>query len=152
MKDKFMKFLPYIIALVFTLGLIIGDIVKISNIQGATDADIEEYAKGLVESSEVFINGQKYHGLYDSDEVLSIPETFTLVGTTTMIDDYAELTNNCDSHVLPSGYEVYADSNDDSKVYINITLDESPKSYLVYVKDVTDEVVEALEELNIIEE
>ena len=145
MKDKFMKFLPYIIALVFTLGLIIGDIVKISNIQGATDADIEEYARGLVESSEVFVNGQKYHGLYDSDEVLSIPETFTLVGTTTMIDDYAELTNNCDSHVLPSGYEIYANENDDSCVYISISTDEFTQ-YLVYYKDITDEVYELLGE------
>ena len=46
---------------------------------------LEEYARQLVESSEVMVNGIRYHGAYESEEVTTMPQGFELVGITELL-------------------------------------------------------------------
>lgn len=144
MKEFLSKYLVYLITAVLVIALIIVDVCTSGN-NSASEDSIEDYARGLVESSEVMVNGNLYHGVYSDEEVSSLPEGFELVGLSAAIDDTAEIQNDLESHVLPSGYEIYANENDDSCVYISISTDEFTQ-YLVYYKDITDEVYELLGE------
>lgn len=144
MKEFLSKYLVYLITAVLVIALIIVDVCTSGN-NSASEDSIEDYARGLVESSEVMVNGNLYHGVYSDEEVSSLPEGFELVGLSAVIDDTAEIQNDLESHVLPSGYEIYANENDDSCVYISISTDEFTQ-YLVYYKDITDEVYELLGE------
>lgn len=144
MKEFLSKYLVYLITAVLVIALIIVDVCTSGN-NSASEDSIEDYARGLVESSEVMVNGNLYHGVYSDEEVSSLPEGFELVGLSAAIDDTAEIKNDLESHVLPSGYEIYANENDDSCVYISISTDEFTQ-YLVYYKDITDEVYELLGE------
>lgn len=144
MKEFLSKYLVYLITAVLVIALIIVDVCTTGN-NSVSEDSIEDYARGLVESSEVMVNGNLYHGVYSDEEVSSLPEGFELVGLSAIIDDTAEIKNDLESHVLPSGYEIYANENDDSCVYISISTDEFTQ-YLVYYKDITDEVYELLGE------
>lgn len=144
MKEFLSKYLVYLITAVLVIALIIVDVCTTGN-NSVSEDSIEDYARGLVESSEVMVNGNLYHGVYSDEEVSSLPEGFELVGLSAVIDDTAEIKNDLESHVLPSGYEIYANENDDSCVYISISTDEFTQ-YLVYYKDITDEVYELLGE------
>lgn len=144
MKEFLSKYLVYLITAVLVIALIIVDVCTSGN-NSASEDSIEDYARGLVESSEVMVNGNLYHGVYSDEEVSSLPEGFELVGLSAVIDDTAEIKNDLESHILPSGYEIYANENDDSCVYISISTDEFTQ-YLVYYKDITDEVYELLGE------
>lgn len=144
MKEFLSKYLVYLITAVLVIALIIVDVCTSGN-NSASEDSIEDYARGLVESSEVMVNGNLYHGVYSDEEVSSLPEGFELVGLSAVIDDTAEIQNDLEAHVLPSGYEIYANENDDSCVYISISTDEFTQ-YLVYYKDITDEVYELLGE------
>lgn len=144
MKEFLSKYLVYLITAVLVIALIIVDVCTSGN-NSVSEDSIEDYARGLVESSEVMVNGNLYHGVYSDEEVSSLPEGFELVGLSAVIDDTAEIKNDLESHILPSGYEIYANENDDSCVYISISTDEFTQ-YLVYYKDITDEVYELLGE------
>lgn len=144
MKEFLSKYLVYLITAVLVIALIIVDVCTSGN-NSVSEDSIEDYARGLVESSEVMVNGNLYHGVYSDEEVSSLPEGFELVGLSAAIDDTAEIKNDLESHILPSGYEIYANENDDSCVYISISTDEFTQ-YLVYYKDITDEVYELLGE------
>lgn len=144
MKEFLSKYLVYLITAVLVIALIIVDVCTSGN-NSASEDSIEDYARGLVESSEVMVNGNLYHGVYSDEEVSSLPEGFELVGLSAAIDDTAEIKNDLESHILPSGYEIYANENDDSCIYISISTDEFTQ-YLVYYKDITDEVYELLGE------
>lgn len=144
MKEFLSKYLVYLITAVLVIALIIVDVCTSGN-NSVSEDSIEDYARGLVESSEVMVNGNLYHGVYSDEEVSSLPEGFELVGLSAAIDDTAEIKNDLESHILPSGYEIYANENDDSCIYISISTDEFTQ-YLVYYKDITDEVYELLGE------
>ena len=102
MKEFLSKYLVYLITAVFVIALIIVDVCTTGN-NSVSEDSIEDYARGLVESSEVLVNGNLYHGVYSDEEVSSLPEGFELVGLSAAIDDTAEIKNDLESHVLPSG-------------------------------------------------
>lgn len=144
MKDKILGLLPYAITVLVVIVLIVCDLCGKTPASTEYD-DLDEYARQLVESSEVYYNGIHYHGSYEAAEIMSLPEGFELVGISNMIVDDVELSNDCESHVLPTGYNIYASKNDESCIYILITSEEEMPQYIVYYKDITDVAMNILQ-------
>lgn len=134
MKEKLLHFLPYIVAALVAIILIVTDVVSTNNKASQEELKAEEYARSVVEASEILLDGHLYRGVYDREEVASIPDDYEYVGTIKeMVDDGVELTENLTSHILPDGYDIYASKNLVDLIYVDISYGEEYKSYIPYI-------------------
>ena len=152
MKEKIINALPYIITLLLALTLVIVDVSNTNKKLSSEYDELDMWARNLVESSEVMVNNKIYHGVYDTEEIMNVPEGFEIIGSIQeCIEDGVELTKNFTSHVLQPGYKVYADSNNDSVIYIKITEDDEEfQSFLPYYLEIEGIVDDMLENIILI--
>lgn len=133
MKEKLLRFLPYIAAALVAIILIVVDIVSTVNKTTQEELNAEEYARSIVEASEILLDGHIYRGVYEREETNSIPDDYEYVGTIAkMVDEGVQLTENLTSHILPAGYDIYASKNLVDVIYVDITYDDV-KTYIPYI-------------------
>lgn len=123
----------YLLAILVAIVLIIGDYTSRKNVNNE-EFDIEEYAKTLVEESQIRVNDKIYNGTYTSEEITTLPEGYELLGEIKECITEGALTENLTSNSVGAGYRVYVNKNDDSKILLRVTDDsEEYQSYIEYV-------------------
>lgn len=131
----------YIIAIIIAVTLIGVDYV--SRKSASENFDIEEYAKTLVEDSQIKVNDKLYYGTYGTEEITELPEGYELIGEIKERINDRELTDNFTSNSVGVGYEVYANKNDDTKILLRVTEDtDQYQSYIEYNLKLDDDIVE----------